>query len=219
MILTHNDISVDFFETFPKNINKVGIFLSGGADSALILYLLVKMADERNQDLKIYPITAYDVSTPEADSEYAANMIIDCIRRMTETDRIYDAYIHPIIQDDHHKYYYIKPALNYLRRKYGFYEYVFGTSQGMPDNERPIDKKGTISGDDIIKTSETYDDVLLPWAKVDKKFIAAQYDKFNLKELSDITNSCVTSSSEPCKECWWCKERYWAFNSYDGGLQ
>lgn len=219
MILEHDGIEVDFFDKFPRDLHKVGIFLSGGADSALILYLLVKMADERNQELKIYPINGFEVTSPDCDSEKAAKSIIEFIRNNTSTDRIHDLYVHPMIQESKHKYYYIKPALLYLRKKYNFYEFILGTSQGMPGDERPTIHEGTITGNNLIETSEKYDDVLLPWARVNKKFIAAQYNKLGLKKLSDITNSCIVNSSTPCKECWWCKERYWAFGSYDGGLQ
>jgi 7-cyano-7-deazaguanine synthase in queuosine biosynthesis len=73
--------------------------------------------------------------------------------------------------------------------------------------------------DNRIKELYTKHPYEFPWSIVDKKFIAAQYKKFGIEELSTLTNSCIISSKSPCKKCWWCKERYWAFGSYDGGIK
>ena len=43
-----------------------------------------------------------------------------------------------------------------------------------------------------------------------------------MKELFPITASCVGYAKEtdyftkPCKVCWWCREKKWAFGMYDG---
>jgi len=60
---------------------------------------------------------------------------------------------------------------------------------------------------------------------VDRSFIAEYYNKISfLKDLFPLTKSCVSSSvkltngwTQPCKTCWWCKEKFWAFHKYDGG--
>jgi hypothetical protein len=61
---------------------------------------------------------------------------------------------------------------------------------------------------------------------VDRSFIAEYYNKINfLKELFPLTRSCVRSDikltsgwTKPCEQCWWCKEKFWAFHKYDGGI-
>lgn len=219
MILEHDGITVDFFETFPKDLHKIGIHLSGGADSALILFLLVKMAAERNQDLEIYPLNGFDINDPDADSEIPARKVIEHIRNLTGTKRIKDLMVYPIDMKDKTKGYYMRPARKYLTIKHGVTHFIFGTTQGMDHKERPVDHEGSGHGQQLIDFANKYPEIMVPWAHVNKKFIAAQYDKFYLKELSNLTNSCTASSSYPCKKCWWCEERYWAFNSYDGGVQ
>lgn len=219
MILEHDGQTVDFFDKFPEDINNIGIYLSGGTDSALILYLLIKMADDRGQKLNIYPINGYDVTTPQCDSEIPARAVLNYIKNITGTTRIADLMVYPYIHLDKPKYYYLKPVKQYLSLKKNVNHIIFGTSQGMPDLERPVFHENSAVGEELIHISETRNDIMVPWAKVNKKFIAAQYDKFNLKKLSNITGSCVMNGSSPCKECWWCKERYWAFGSYDGGIQ
>ena len=60
---------------------------------------------------------------------------------------------------------------------------------------------------------------------VNKKFIAQCYKDYNLMDkLYPLTASCIGYAdttnyfTEPCKTCWWCKEKLWAFGSYDGGV-
>lgn len=211
MILEYNNITVDFFDKFPPDIKKVILYLSGGADSALILYFLSQL------NIEIFPLHGYEVSQPELDSISAAQNIIDWVRNKNTNSVIHDLFIYPIEQKDKTKYYYIKPARKYLQQKYDVHYCIFGTSQGMENDERPANHDGTVVGEQLLNLP--WDDILVPWAKVNKKFIAAQYEKFNLGELSLLTRSCIESSVEPCRSCWWCKERYWAFGSYDRGLQ
>ncbi|NDB29340.1 hypothetical protein EB155_06235 [archaeon] len=64
-----------------------------------------------------------------------------------------------------------------------------------------------------------------PLAFMHKRFIAEEYKKHNLmNDLFPLTASCIgyanttNNFSEPCKKCWWCKEKKWAFGMYDGGV-
>lgn len=64
-----------------------------------------------------------------------------------------------------------------------------------------------------------------PFVNVDKRFLAGLYRQEGIMDLHNITESCTGFAKdtnwfqEPCKECFWCHERYWAFGSYDGGVQ
>jgi hypothetical protein len=55
-----------------------------------------------------------------------------------------------------------------------------------------------------------------PLADLNKKGIAKLYKEYNLlKTLFPLTISCEAKQPpRPCKECWWCKERHWAFGEY-----
>ena len=61
-----------------------------------------------------------------------------------------------------------------------------------------------------------------PFVNVDKKFLAGLYRQEGIMDLHNITESCTGFAAdtnwftEPCKECFWCHERKWAFGSYDG---
>jgi 7-cyano-7-deazaguanine synthase in queuosine biosynthesis len=85
----------------------------------------------------------------------------------------------------------------------------------------------------VNKTGRTYDydtcEVFLskPLMLVDKKTVASFYNKYEFlkKQIYPLTFSCVNRHPEvtrnwslPCKTCWWCKEKLWAFGTYDGGI-
>lgn len=65
-----------------------------------------------------------------------------------------------------------------------------------------------------------------PFVQIDKKWIAGMYEQLGLMdELFPLTASCIGDNedskfyTEPCKKCFWCYEKLWAFGCYDGGLK
>ena len=221
MILEHDGIVLDFFERFPRHYKNIGLQLSGGADSSLILFCLLKMLQERGQTdtVKIWPSTSYDTEVEDCKSHIAAQNVIDYIRALPGGNCVQDLQITIYEQSDLSlsKDIYLAPVRKYLVDHRNCEVVIVGTNQGMPGDERPTPDPNH-QGQKLIELGEKEHDAL-PWAPVDKKFIAAQYKKFGIEDLSNITNSCTASSKTPCKKCWWCKERYWAFGSYDYGLQ
>jgi hypothetical protein len=214
MILEHDGVVVDFFERFPQTFKHVGIHLSGGTDSALILYLLVKLAQERNDFIKIFPITGYDVCTPQVVNYNAAENIVAWVKRNTGYNNIEPAIIVPFLnENDTSLGKLMRSSGRYLMQWYKCGVVLDGVSLGMPHLPRPELDHKHIRNLSIECPHE------FPWATVNKQFIAAQYRKYNIDELANLTNSCIDRSTVPCKHCWWCQERYWAFGSYDGGIQ
>lgn len=219
MLLHHDGTTLNFFEEFPKDWTRVGLLLSGGADSALMLYLLVKMAQERNQHMLIFPATAYDVSTPFIVTYQSAENIIKWIVDNTGYNYIQPMIVAPYMNVDDTKDNITTSTTRYLFQRYLCDGVLDGTSLGMPNSARPGPAGYKWIENDQIRSLSVQYPHEFPWATVNKQFIAAQYKKFGIEELSTLTNSCVNSSITPCKECWWCQERYWAFGSYDGGIQ
>ena len=220
MILYSNGTQLDFFDKFPSNLQKIGIYLSGGTDSALILYILVKMLQERQDcHVQIYPVAGYDASNPDVIAWDVCERIINWIKDNTKFEGIQPLLVTPFIDETETKISMFRANRKYLKHRYNIDVVIDGISLGMPHSSRDGRDIDIWTTDEKIKT--LYNDYPheYPWSTVDKKFIADQYKKFNIEELSNITNSCVASSKTPCKKCWWCRERYWAFGSYDGGLQ
>ena len=73
----------------------------------------------------------------------------------------------------------------------------------------------------IHPPGKTFFDLHRPFTLVDKSFIAHFYHKYDLMDLYKQTVSCtgdVTDKKYPCRKCFWCHEKKWAFGSYDGGV-
>ena len=62
-----------------------------------------------------------------------------------------------------------------------------------------------------------------PFVNVNKKFLAGLYRQEDIMDLHNMTESCTGFPAdtnwfqEPCKKCFWCHERNWAFGTYDHG--
>lgn len=57
MIFKNSQQDIDFSKYIPLNFTKIGIKLSGGADSAIVCYMLAKYVIAERSDITIYPIT------------------------------------------------------------------------------------------------------------------------------------------------------------------
>jgi len=69
----------------------------------------------------------------------------------------------------------------------------------------------------VRKKSKT----IRPYENIDKKFVASIYKTENLMQtLFTLTGSCTgrlretNGFTEPCKKCFWCYEKHWAFGEY-----
>jgi|GEM_PF-2041192 hypothetical protein len=224
MILEYDGVVVDFFEKFPAHWKNIGIHVSGGADSALILYCTALMIHSRDQlnEVKIWPTISYDAAAPNCKVHNIGKDVVKYIQDLPIGKSIQNPYLHTYHQTDidtESKNTYLREARKYLFNIIGCDTVLDGTTRGMPGLPRPTGSYDPNEEELIAMTKQPGIEFVFPFATVNKKFIAAQYNHFGLKDLSNMTSSCVISSASPCKECWWCKERYWAFGSYDGGVQ
>ena len=96
----------------------------------------------------------------------------------------------------------------------------------MEGEIKKLDMKRSLSGQIMVFNHIDMDIVLYEkTGKViaySKKDFANLYETHNLmSSLFPYTASCTGTSertnnfTEPCRECFWCKEKYWAFNMYD----
>lgn len=210
---TKNTIVLDYFYDLPKHVNKVGLNLSGGADSALILYSLAKISKLPD----IYPIHGYDLNRKIAKSYEAVDKVVDYVRSHCPNVNIHDPHIVAFRKtaDNEGTRQYLWDGVEYIRRRFGVDVFIIGATQGMPHSARPLNK-GSIPQEDFVKYREQYP-LSLPFVDVDKKYVASQYKELGIEPLSLLTVSCCGDDIVPCKTCWWCQERYWAFGNYDGG--
>ena len=214
---------MEYFNRYPKGdaIAKdysgmnIGLALSGGADSALLLYLLAKMVKDRALSSDI--ICMHGIDTTMKIAVQPAEQIVEYVRnKFKNVNIILETFSYAIDPKKLNKNDYHQPYYNEYMKRHNIPKIIRAVTQGMPNSGRPIVDRD-IPPEKLIKYSK--DDITLPFGAVDKKWIKLQYRYYGIVDLANITVSCIADQKEPCRECWWCKERFWGFGNYDGGIQ
>lgn len=198
----------------------VGIMVSGGVDSAILLYYLMKHHTKpififtEGNNVKLRRNAIVSPRVVEKCIELTGNInVFHHINYNTETtiESLYE-----------------KPRL--AVRDFGPIRIVYeGLTMNPPDDiannlvpELDFEHTRSADGDNpIFHDDNTF---YMPWTNTDKKGIAKMYREENLIDtLLPVTRSCEYDPTceffddiedpklEHCGECWWCKEREWAF--------
>ena len=250
MILKANGQEINFLGFDTSKFDRVFLALSGGTDSAMILYLLCKY----KPDWKIICHTGIDKHKDPWVGEYASEIVTLMKKKFPDVDIIHEQYkfdsLDPVTlyyakkewneKEDksvlptaqgYSKAYAAQDLKSELRKKYDIKLSIHGITSNPP-----LDIQKELGFDKVAepRRNKTYDEETWkksgkmhyrPFVNVDKKFVADLYKQFDLMEdLFPLTMSCIGFSdttnffTEPCKECYWCHEKMWAFGCYDGGL-
>ena len=218
---------------------KIFLNLSGGTDSSMLLWQYLKYFRERNIfPKKITALTGVDMHRPT--SEWNATEIFLAISEQFPEQNLYQEIFRYYKEGEKRKYHI--EYENILRDQRNYTVTIHGKTANPPeenqkqisgmweDISRPSEREHTnLNKADmfrITKEGKINSYYLSPWNRIDKKFIAGLYDqeKFMKDNIFQITASCISNNpkdteywSKPCKKCWWCKEKYWAFGCYDNG--
>lgn len=207
----------------PTGVKKIGISMSGGADSSILCYLLAKQIKEQNLDVIIHPISARFEIRPW--SYKHACRVVNFIKYNLECPEIFGHHYFFGIsaeecKSDSEKEKHFNHVVSFM-----FYneliDHLFSGKTKNPSQEvmntffdkNPQADRNKPTEKDIYKAPvET-----VPWAMSDKRLIMSQYQKHNLiNTLLPITRSCegdeyITEKfTKECGKCWWCEERKWA---------
>lgn len=225
--------------------NNIAINLSGGTDSALITILTCMDITERKLNKRIVPITGCEVNRPY--NVDAAEKILGLIKKRFPNVEFADHYIHQydVPKDIHgeprtrikanaHRNHEVKLFTNEE------IDVIYaGISQNPPwknlPESHPLRRKRE-------KNREANNGYLEKWLhggmfdrgilwyhrplyNQNKSKVAELYHELSLMEdIFPLTESCIGQAeatkffTEPCKKCWWCHEKKWAFGMYDGGV-
>jgi 7-cyano-7-deazaguanine synthase in queuosine biosynthesis len=187
----------------------LGVQVSGGADSAILLYILMQNATE---PLHVY--TTVSKEKHRTASHVAASVISTCMD-LTNTSTVFhhltyaDSQTLPVLHT--------RPRED-VKNKTVNIVYVgdtavppadvragFGPPSGVDDLRDPAVIRSYYSGDRVFYS---------PLTNIDKQAIAELYDILGVRDsLYPVTRSCesFTQPTGHCGECWWCKERQWGF--------
>lgn len=206
--VTFKIVDVEF--ELPKG--PVGILCSGGADSSLLLYLLMKYSQHQ-----IHILTLTNKNKHFVNLNHINQVIQWCVNKTNNYNFIH----HVSYATEQTNKELEKLSLLFLKNKTIDTIYIgdtcyppdylnlkFASETGdvfqniaarMPDKSRPT-KIGPI---------------YTPYTNYSKKKIAETYQHEGIMDLFYLTRSCETTAdigSAHCGNCWWCKERAWAFS-------
>lgn len=213
------------------NWKRVGIRLSGGADSSLLYYALM-----HDTDLEVVPMTMdtklkdwYQTGTERVIERvyeltgrkpYAWHKHYQPLFTDKSQSKLYVDGVDQMQKDAIEKYeldaVYIgltrNPPISDMRKYFETHDYgldledVFDHQSGR-DNERDEQVEP------IIK--KIYNCVqIIPWANSDKRSVCDAYNEYNvLESLYPYTYSCewVGQNFVHCEHCFFCQERWWGF--------
>ena len=203
----------------------IGIMVSGGVDSAILLYYLMKHS---NETIHIYTLAS--------NLKYRRNAIIaprvveKCIELTGNINVVHHISYFPTLQD------LAGPGTLKFKAEWeeetltrmisiGYGGVTMNPPDAIADSFAPeLDRQLSRSDSGDNDLSHNDDKFYTPWANTNKKGIAKMYREENLMDsLFPITRSCEYDPTceyfdkikDPqlghCGECWWCKEREWAF--------
>ena len=211
--------SQDTFEiNLPENIKKVGMKISGGADSAITCYMLAKYCKEERPDITIYPITG--IAEGKAYQEIFAKRVLSKIEELLDykfgPHTAEDVRADENYSDDQNIV--VEGAYN----KYGLDIHFAGITANPYPHEAPelFDvPEGWLPSDDRSKSpnkkSHPEGRSIRPLINVDKRGVKEHYENLGvLDTLFPVTRSCeeyTEDFSKHCGWCWFCMERKWGF--------
>lgn len=214
-----------------NNWKKIGVSISGGADSALLAYFICS-----NSTAEIHFTNQVRMWKTRPWQEHIADTVIDWFKnRFNNKFFVHrnlippelEEGIGPLIQDEYGK---MKPGNRIILRSYNEYiankfnlDALYGAVNKNPDKHF----RGALEDRDspTMLPFFYHDDIAIchPFVNTKKDWIIKQYYDNNIIDLLELTRSCEGEFESVdyktytpgqyvpiCGECFWCKEREWA---------
>jgi hypothetical protein len=182
---------LDSIKDIVKKHNKIGIFVSGGLDSGFMLYLFHKFKLELGTDNQF---KIYTVERPNQSMMFAQRMV-DYINREFGSNHT----INKVGTDQLHHSLHIASGI--IEAGNDDTE-VFVLADTLIPGEVPNGPKRRLINHPKVRQ---------PWLFLAKDEIVQNCIDLELMDLMTISHSCETTNMIPCRICWHCKERNWAF--------
>lgn len=218
MIIKNSQQDIEI--TIPANVKRVGLKISGGADSGITGYILSKYVSEERPDIRIVPITVDQAG--KAFQIKFAKRIIEFYKK--EFGDIFSEHVTDIsgVGSDFVNRQHILVTRLYKNNTIQCH-FVGLTrnpeSKYIPQKIREVYQEPSgRARQDILRPTVTGGSYK-PLINIDKKGVAELYQKFGLMDtLFPLTRSCEKYTDDfekHCQECWFCAERYYGFGRYE----
>lgn len=181
--------------TLPPIGSNIGIMVSGGLDSALLLYLIAKLSDGN------HTICTYTVAKKDGAYDHATR-IVDYVNNKLNGN-IYG----PIVVGDPGTYHGLQVRTGVWDTLNHFNPDVLY----MGENQNPPADSGVVGLYPIRLQEHPAAPSMTPLLWLYKSHILNLYQQLNLMELLAITHTCTEQAEGRCHSCFGCKERAWGF--------
>ena len=209
--------------TIPDNQKGVGVAISGGMDSATLLYMLCRQIRDRQLDIPVYCyIVAYDY---DRGSLYNGGLVVKHMRKEFPDVKIHAQMFVTAEAIGNMKAQFAGAMFHETLRKNKWtgteFRLWFGLTSNPQDDSFKFEtpKEWYVTPDSArqpgnidLKAKPRYGiGACHPFVLVDKRVIVQAVWKMGLWYCFDtITNSCTNIKQYDCGSCWWCQERAWA---------
>lgn len=192
---------------------RIGIKLSGGADSALVLFLSCTTITEEKLDVEyIQPFTVQLATKPW--QFYYSQQVIDWMRERFPNIEIKP----PLTNKAEVKTEYGPKQEEVILANISQIDVLLNGITANPPKEESVhfhEWEWRDKDRDVRRVEKTFGMVprMYPVINFDKKKIAELYKDLDIMDLFAVTRSCEGYErwDEHCGKCWWCDERKWAF--------
>jgi len=204
-------------------VKTIGIWMSGGADSSLLTYVLAKKIKDEKLDIKIQPLS---VRRGRPNNPIYAGNVIDFIEDDLDIKMNEHIVYYPPMEDAHYREIEVFKDKDNENFKKNLFQILYsGITSNPPADDTTIPKNKERTRDEGVKKPLiTYNGIryyMNPFFCINKQELRMIYDQLNLTDkLFPITYSCegtpeqTKTHTRHCKKCWWCQERFWAFGRY-----
>ena len=189
----------------------IGISLSGGADSSLLLYILMS-----NHTGPIHAFTCASEKKLKASARVSQQVVQRAIE-LTGNDKVvhHTWYVKEQTNED------LKSTVNsYMTLGLFNSRYVAVTANppaDIADGFTAINTQQQVR-DPLVRRLTKSGNVYKPFTNTNKKRIGEMYTELEITDsLFPVTRSCESLDRDQghCGRCWWCQERMWGFGRLD----
>jgi hypothetical protein len=193
----------EYLIELPDNA-KYGVHISGGLDSAILLY-----------GLGVYkPNSSFFILTGCRHNDGMYNRknaieVVGIVKLLTNINIIDHQFM---VHDNRMSGRQNRPLyVQEYSKKHNLDFWVGGKTSNPRDDLGPGRDTSRDGNEHSVRVGNYFN----PFINIDKKQIAAWYTEYNLMDiLYPITISCEAFvPPRPCGGCWWCKEKEWAFGN------
>lgn len=185
----------------PREANKIAVLVSGGSDSAVLLYMLALEAKQWGVDLVTFTVPRTDGAI-----NYSPG-IIECVSRLSGVNLPPPISIGDPLNNHHSQQ--TRSGHREILARYPDIDLIYyGSQRVAPELENIADVEYPWRPARLFYTGKT----ICPFHDLTKEHTLDLYYKLDIVELLEYSHTCCVWSEGRCGVCYNCRERVWAFN-------